>query len=167
MFHKCLAQPMVFSFDIPEWWAWDWKSRVTQIIIVELVAPLVALQTWRDYIRGRTMLLFNDSTAVENMLVKGYSNKASDANSLISEFWTMCADSEVCVYIDRVPTDDNPSDGASRGKIHEDAYSCGWEIVRPRLKPRWTREGPGNKDARTREHFVKTCGTKRLKTRSS
>ena len=113
MFHKSLAKPLCFAFDVPDWWAWAWNPRDTQIILVELIAPLLALWTWRDFLKGRSCLVFNDSTVVESVLVRGYSNQATDINEVTGGFWEHSMDLELCVYIDRMPTGCNPSDGCS------------------------------------------------------
>ena len=100
-------------------------------MLVELVAPKVALSTWMRFLRGRTCLILKDSTSAEGILIKGYSNQAEDANEMVGNFWTQCAEGDVCTYIDRIPTDSNPSDGASRGRACEDALRYDWELVRP------------------------------------
>ena len=94
--------------------------------------------------KGRTVLLFIDSTTAENILVKGYSNGASDANGMVSEFWELASSLQILVYTDRVPTDMNPADGASRGTIEDDCLRYGWEHLRAELLPRWRKRGPGH-----------------------
>ena len=145
MFHKSLSKPLCFSFDVPESWAWEWKHRDTQIILIELIAPGMALYNWRMFLKGKTVILFNDSTSAESILVKGYSNSAWDANGITAEFWCLAAELEICVYVCRVPTDINPSDGCSRGTIKEDAMRYGWEVCRVELAPLWYSKGPGNR----------------------
>ena len=71
MFHKSLPKPLCFEMEIPEKWAWAWKERDTQIVLVEFIAPLIALYTWKDFILGRTVIMFNDNTTAESILVKG------------------------------------------------------------------------------------------------
>ena len=148
MYHKSLPKPVCFSFDVPEHWAWEWKERQTQIVLVELVAPLLAFETWKECLKGRTIIFFNVSSAAENILVKGYSNSAYDANGMVAEFWRLAAELDACAYIDRVPTDMNPSDGCSRGKASEDALKYGWELSRIFLHSRWIDKGPGMREAK-------------------
>ena len=121
-------------------------ERDTQIVVVELIAPVIALYTWKDFILGRTVIMSNDNTIAESILVKGYRNNVEDANKAVGEFWKLAAENYICVYIDRVPTDCNPSDGASRGKAHEDAMQFGWELCRARIDPEWEERGPGTRD---------------------
>ena len=117
--------------------------RDTQIILVELLAPLLAMKTWQKFLRGRTALFFNDSSSAENILIKGYSNKALDANSVASQFWGLSSSLDMTTYTDRVPTDMNPSDGCSRGTALEDCLAFDWELCRVRLDPEWSERGPG------------------------
>ena len=144
LFHKSLPKPLCFAFDVPESWAWAWQERDTQIILVELIAPLLASYTWRMFLKGRSTILFNDSTTAESILIKGYSNQALDANKITAEYHDDSCEQETCVYIERCPTDCNPSDGCSRGKILEDALRFGWEICRVELKEDWIKHGPGH-----------------------
>ena len=113
-------------------------------MLVELLAPLIALYTWQPFVCGRTIIFFNDSTTAESMLVKGYSNAAVDCNSVIAEFWNLCCLSQICAYIDRVLTDGNPSDGCSRGTAFEDSLLYGWELCRVLLSETWMETGPGS-----------------------
>ena len=86
--------------------------------MVEGFAPIVALDALREYISGRRLILLVDSEAVEGTLVRGYSSR-EDLCELAGLFWSLASDLDVEVYIDRVPTDGNPSDGPSRGDAGE------------------------------------------------
>ena len=92
------------------------------------------MRTYRPYI------VFSDNQAVESILVKGYSNKAPDCNVIVGEFWDHVRDLRTTVWIDRVPTDMNPSDGASRGQVDQDCLRYGWERVQPDIPPHWFNE---------------------------
>ena len=100
IFHQMLPKALCFQLDIPEEWAWGWEERSTQIILVELIAPVIALYTWQLYLLGRTVLLFNVSSTAENMLVRGYSNAAPDANGVVAEFWSLTSATEACFYVE-------------------------------------------------------------------
>ena len=95
--------------------------------MVELFAPVVALIMLGEIIRGMKVLIFVDSEPVEGALVKGYSSR-SDMCLLTGVFWRLAHKYDIKVYIDRVPTDSNPSDGLSRNRLDE-ARSLGWELV--------------------------------------
>ena len=61
-------------------------------------------------------LLFVDSEPVQGALVKGYSSK-EDLCELVGVFWSLALEIQVNLYIDRVPTDSNPSDPPSRNDL--------------------------------------------------
>ena len=69
----------------------QWLDRKTQIVPVEMLAPIIALSTFESRLVGCDVLLFVDSEAVEAALVKGYSSK-SDLCDLIKSksFGTWC-----------------------------------------------------------------------------
>jgi hypothetical protein len=64
---------------------------------------------------------------VEGALVKGYSSR-SDICELVGVFWDLVLELQSLVYIDRVPTDANCSDGASRDKLWI-GEKLGWKTV--------------------------------------
>jgi hypothetical protein len=117
-----------------------WLPRATQICMVELFAAVAALETFGDYLRGKTVLLFVDSEAIEAALVKGYSSR-SDICELVGVFWDKVQSLKCMLYIDRVPTDANCSDGASRDKLQV-GEALGWKTV-PFVWPRAVVEGLG------------------------
>ena len=47
---------------------------------------------------------------------------------LVKVFWEVVAEFRLDVYLDRVSTDANPSDGMSRDK-HKEAEARGWKVV--------------------------------------
>ena len=106
------------SWDIPEELVAKWLPRKTQIVFVELFAAVLVVDGFYKLLQNQKMLLFVDAEPVEAALVKGYSGK-DDMCYLVGLFWQTCARASVAVYIDRVPTDANPSDGASRGRCEE------------------------------------------------
>ena len=76
------------------------------------------------------LVLLVDSEAVEGALVKGYSAR-SDVSLLVGQFWQLAQSLNASVYIDRVPTDANCSDGPSRNKVHIGSR-LGWVEVQAR-----------------------------------
>ena len=96
--------------------------------MVELFAPVLALAMMGKFLEKKKVLLFVDSEPVEGALVKGYSSR-SDMCELTGEFWHLAHRWDIRIYIDRVPTDSNPSDGLSRNKLAE-VFAYGWELVR-------------------------------------
>ena len=72
-----------------------------------------------------------DSDPVLGAGIKGYSAR-EDICSGIAAFWEIMREANVSVYLDRIPTDDNLSDGPSRAKWDLDG-TCGWAPVRARI----------------------------------
>ena len=130
MFDRRLLEPIQFTSIVPDQVKRKWLQRKTQIVPVEMVAPIVALVTFADRLRGKDLLLFIDSEAVEGALVKGYSSK-EDLCLLVSVFWDLVFELQITVFIDRVATDANPADWPSRGDL-KTGRSAGWLTVEPR-----------------------------------
>ena len=99
--------------------------------MVVLVATVLALETLRHYMQDATvLLLLVDAEAVEGALVKGYSSRW-DTCLLVGTFCELAQALNAAIYIDRVPTDANCSDGPSRDKV----FICerlGWLEVQAR-----------------------------------
>ena len=95
--------------------------------LVELFAVVMAMLTFTNEVRGRAILVFVDSEAVEVALVKGYS-RHEDVCLLVARFWMVVEQVDCMVYIDRVSTDANISDQASRGNL-DIVQRCGWCMV--------------------------------------
>ena len=119
--------PKQFSSDVPKLIVQRWFPRKTQICMIELLAAVVAVQTFREEIRGKLVLLFIDSEPVEAALIKGYSAK-EDVCELVGLFWDLVLELRCSVYIDRVPTDSNPADNPSRGDVAT-GLLCGWITI--------------------------------------
>ena len=100
------------------------------IVPVEMIAPVLALETFADRLRGSDLLLLIDSEAVEGALIKGYSSR-EDLCSIISVFWDLAFRLQIRVFIDRISTDANPADWPSRDKLHI-GESVGWMTIDPR-----------------------------------
>ena len=127
MFSRTCALPAQFSEVVPIEVIRHWLPRSTQICMVELVATVLALHTFKAYLKGKTVLLLVDAEAVEGALVKGYSAR-SDLCELVGVFWDIVLDLKALVYIDRVPTDANCSDAPSRDKLWI-GEALGWKTV--------------------------------------
>ena len=127
-FIKDLRKPLAITAKIDEEIMCHWIERKNQIAMVELFAPVLALAMMGKFLEKKKVLLFVDSEPVEGALVKGYSSR-SDMCELTGEFWHLAHRWDIRIYIDRVPTDSNPSDGLSRNKLAE-VFAYGWELVR-------------------------------------
>ncbi|CAE7301804.1 unnamed protein product [Symbiodinium sp. CCMP2456] len=73
--------PKQFSSDVPKLIMQRWFPRKTQICMIELLAAVVAVQTFREEIRGKLVVLFIDSEPVEAALIKGIRTRKTFASS--------------------------------------------------------------------------------------
>ena len=127
IFDRRQMAPSQFTAVVPKHVQKKWIPRKTQIVPVEMVAPLIALETFKDRLFGADIILWIDSEAVEAALVKGYSSK-EDLCELISIFWNQVFDLQARVFIDRVATDANPADWPSRNNLSI-GEAAGWKSV--------------------------------------
>ena len=127
IFDRRRRTPVQFTAVIPESVKRRWLQRTTQIVPVEMMAAVLALETFADQIRGADVILLIDSEAVEGALVKGYSSR-EDLCQVISIFWDLAFQLRVRVFIDRVSTDANPADMPSRNRLHV-GEAVGWRTV--------------------------------------
>ena len=128
LFDRKSIAPVQFSEVVPKRVQQKWLPRKTQIVPVEMLAPIIALETFRDRLYGADIILLIDSETVEAALVKGYSSK-EDLCDLISVFWDLAFQLRVRVFIDRVATDANPADWPSRGDLSI-GEAAGWNSVK-------------------------------------
>ena len=129
MFDRRLACPRQFTAVVENAVKKKWLQRKTQIVPVEMVAPIVAVQTFNVRLRNCDLILLIDSEAVEGSLIKGYSSR-EDLCSLVSVFWDLIFQFQIRVFIDRIATDANPADWPSRNDL-KTGESAGWASVDP------------------------------------
>ena len=127
MFDRRAVAPKQISEVIPTAVSDKWLRRKTQIVPIEMIAPILEIETFRDHLRNKDVLLLIDSEAVEAALVKGYSSK-DDLCELVEIFWELALEYRINLFIDRVSTDANPADWPSRDLL-EIGESAGWETV--------------------------------------
>ena len=130
-FARWCHAPVAFSTEIPQEVANTWLPRKTQIVMIEALALPVAAETFRNLIRGRNVLWLVDSDPVLGAAVKGHSAR-EDVCSGITSFWEIIRDEGAKVYLDRIPTDGNLSDGPSRA-MWRPAGQCGWATVTAKI----------------------------------
>jgi hypothetical protein len=118
--------PVAISLIVPDHLIKMWIPRKNQIALVEIFGAVLALSHFGPELAGKRLIMLIDSECALDALIKGQS-KFSDVIKLVKVFWELVADFHVDVYLDKVSTDANPSDGVSRGKI-KDAISLGWKI---------------------------------------
>ena len=91
-----------------------------------MIATVLSIETFKDHLRGKDVLLLIDSEAVEaSLMVKGYSSK-QDLCLIIEMFWDLALEHKINFFIDRISSDSNPADWPSRNRIGE---SVGWQTV--------------------------------------
>ena len=124
------ASPPVQFTEVPDDVISRWIPRKHQIAMVELLAVVVALETFAESLKDKFALWFVDSEPVQGALIKGYSAK-DDVCELVGVVWQISLKLRVNIYLDRVPTDMNPSDFPSRNDL-ETGNRAGWITVEPR-----------------------------------
>ena len=124
--------PSAFSSSVTKRIVDHWIPRKSDITMVELLAVVLAVYHYGPEVLGKRVIILIDSQAALDALIKGYSRK-DDTCHLITVFWTLVHDHNITVYLDRVSTDANISDGVSRSKVKE-AIALGWEIEHPDIE---------------------------------
>ena len=127
MFDRREDRPQQFSEVIPEKVVNKWLPRKTQIVPIEMIATVLAIETFKDHLRGKDVLLLIDSEAVEASLVKGYSSK-QDLCGIIELFWDLALELRINFFIGRISSDSNPADWPSRGRLSI-GEAVGWLTV--------------------------------------
>ena len=119
----------------------SWLPRKSYMGQLELLATVLALSTWSRTLQERHVILFVDNDSAASGLVKGYSPQL-DSGAIIGQFWLSVAEQKLSVYIDRVESKSNPSDGPSRldyTLMHE--WGASWTtpnfdlLVSPKIHP--------------------------------
>ena len=109
MFIRSKGKGFYFSLEVPNEIMEEWVPRATQIVMIELLAPIIANECFKKDLEGAKVLLFLDSEAVEGALVKGYSSK-DDLCWLISVFWDQALKLKALFYICLLYTSPSPRD---------------------------------------------------------
>ena len=129
MFAWWRRAPVGFSCTVPNQLLATWLPRRNQIALVELFATVMAIAHFGSELAGRNVMFLVDSEPALDALIKGRS-KFTDVIHLVTLFWEVVAEFQVNVYLDRVSTDANISDGVSRAD--EGAFTeWGWDRVHP------------------------------------
>lgn len=107
------------------------KNNSEQVASQELellVAP-IALSTWKSMLSGSRCLHFVDNDSASACLVVGYSPK-SDSCGTVPVYWLQASETKTDLYIDRVESKSNMSDGPSRFD-----YSLMSRLQAPQVEP--------------------------------
>ena len=114
----------VSADKVQQWIAAGTRHPVFQ---TELLPVAMAAESWSPKLQDRDVLLFLDNEAARFALVKGYSPLLTAAK-VIGEAWLSFARCGASVWFARVPTECNPADAPSRGKL-----CASWVRVRPKV----------------------------------
>ena len=94
------------------------KGQKTVIQELEMLAVLAALKSWKAVIRASRVILFTDSEAVRGGFLKSWSAN-EDSDKIVNAIFQVESDFDVPVWIERVPSQSNPSDILSREVVTE------------------------------------------------
>ena len=131
VFARQCRNPVAFSQEIPREVMDTWLPRKTQIVMIEALALPVAAETFKSLIKGKNGPWLVDSDPVLGAAIKGHS-ASEDICSGINAIWKIIRETEAQVYLDRIPTDGNLSDGPSRA-AWDIAGQCEWATVTARI----------------------------------
>lgn len=110
-FHTPILQH--FSWAVPSSVVSRWLPKKAYMGQLELLAGPVSLFTWQSTLANAKLIHFVDNDAASANLIKGYSPK-SDSSELVGVYWLAAAAQKLSIYIDRVESKSNLSDGPSR-----------------------------------------------------
>ena len=123
--------PTAFSVPVAEDLIHSWLPTKNAITLIEIFAAVAAIEHHGPELIGKRVTLLIDSEAALDALIKGYS-RFEDVALIVTAFWELVAKYQVNVYLDRVPTDSNISDGMSRARSGE-IQQLAWHQVYPDL----------------------------------
>ena len=123
-------RPRVTRGQVPTAWrrAWQRREKGVDINEVEAVGPLLAWNTWPDLSNGM-LICFIDNEAAKGTLIRGSSSVLA-MNIITHHTWELFRKRALHAWVERVATDDNPIDKASRGDV-SDLYDQQWDICDP------------------------------------
>ena len=94
------------------------KGQRTIIQKLEMMAVLAAIKVWKALIKSRRVVLFTDSEAVRGSFLKSWSAN-EDSDKMINIIFQVEEELDVPVWIERVPSQSNPSDILSRETVEK------------------------------------------------
>lgn len=104
-----------FSCHVPPSLVKTWMTNSKHVIaMVELYAVVVARFVWSKFLGGRKAISFVDNESAKEALAKGSSFNAH-FRELLLQLEIAEKDVRSWLWISRVPSHSNPSDGPSRG----------------------------------------------------
>jgi hypothetical protein len=107
----------------------EWKAALiprddAQIMAFELLAIYYGLVAFAPLLRGRTFRVWTDNEGCRGSMSSGRA-RAVDHNLIVHLIWRECFRGCMSPWFSRVPSDDNVSDGPTRGEFRvADALGC-------------------------------------------
>ena len=92
------------------------EGQKTVIQELEMMAVLAALHSWGDLMKTRRTVLFTDSESVRGSFLKTWSAN-EDSDDMINIIFQLEEEFDVPLWIERVPSQSNPSDLLSRETV--------------------------------------------------
>jgi hypothetical protein len=111
--------------EVPEcWWNFFVERNDAQIMALELLAIYYGLMAFMPLLRGRTIRVWTDNEGCRGSMSSGAAS-AVDHNKIVHWIWEACFGGCVNPWFDRVPSDDNVSDGPTRKDLRVvEALGC-------------------------------------------
>ena len=125
-------EPVAFSEPVPDDLVKSWLPTGNAITLVEIFAAVAAIEYHGPELVGKRVTMLIDSEAALDALIKGYS-RTEDVALIVTAFWELVARHQINLYMDKVPTDSNISDGMSRSR-KSDFVNLSWRRVHPDLQ---------------------------------
>ena len=89
-------------------------EKETAIFELESFAAVLAINLWKDVLRGRSIVIFSDNEAFRSAVVRCHSSNAR-GDRLVQELCRLEEDLHTSVWLERVASQSNPADPLSRG----------------------------------------------------
>ena len=124
--------PEAFSIPVPNDLVCSWLPTQNAITLIEILAAIATIAHHGPELVGKRVMMLIDSEAALDALIKCYS-RVEDVALIVIAFWEIVASHQVNVFLDRVPTDSNISDGMSRSRL-EELEELSWRRVHPDLQ---------------------------------
>ena len=109
------------------------KGQKTVIQELEMMAVLAAVKSWHSFLKSRKVVLFTDSESVRGSFLKTWSAN-DNSDDMINVIFEVEEGFDIPLWIERVPSQSNPSDVLSREVV---AVFAGAERVRVNPREIW------------------------------
>ena len=109
------------------------KGQKTVIQELEMMAVLAAVKSWHGFLKSRKVVLFTDSESVRGSFLKTWSAN-DNSDDMINVIFEVEEGFDIPLWIERVPSQSNPSDVLSREVV---AVFEGAERVRVNPREIW------------------------------